>query len=633
MQNQKVHVMKKLYITLSGLLILGFAHGLGNPTQSNKASVISTTSTSNSQSAYHYYFRGETLKNALNKFANINGLQVRYNAGSRMLKKAVSGRITVRSNMDVLDQLANQYGFVWFIYSGTLYINSNQQIVKTIYVAPENMYSVKSVLDQSGLLNPKFGYSELPAENKLVVTGPETYVDLITRQIQDFKISPTAQQYAVYRLKYANATDTQLSFNNQTITIPGVATILQGLLQNTTSSSSGNSVSSDALDGRVNEEVKNASYKLNSTNAKVNNNTSSAKVTNNAIIQADNRLNTIIIRDKKANLDIYRNLIQLLDVPAPLIQVEVLIIHLDQDKLNEEGINWWATTKSGFQGGFGASNLSAKPGSDLSAYYGQINPAQLLVNNANTFMASLDFLQKKRFAKAVGKPSLATIDNLPAIVNVTENIYLNSVANQQPNNNNSNSSGSGGTTSNYNQMSLTTSLQITPHIIYDDFAKINLIKLSIVLQDGSISDPTSNVLSNTVQSNITSQAVLKEGQSILLAGYSKDTSEVINKQVPYLGSIPLLGWFFKSSSTQQKKIETVYLVTPKIIWNYDMYKLKDFVSVGGEKFNVGNGKFVNGVLPNTTSTADKSTADKSTADKSTEDKSTADKSTEDKDNQ
>ena len=346
------------------------------------------------------------------------------------------------------------------------------------------------------------------------------------------------------------------------------------------------------------------------------------------IIQADNRLNTIVIRDKKTNLDIYRNLIQLLDVPAPLIQVEVLIIHLDQDKLNEEGINWWATTKSGFQGGFGASNLSSKPGSDLSAYYGQINPAQLIVNNANTFMASLDFLQKNRVAKAVGKPSLATIDNLPAIVNVTENIYLNSVANQQPNNNNSN--GSNGTTNNYNQMNITTSLQITPHIIYDDFTKSNLIKLSIVLQDGSISDPTSNVLSNTVQSNITSQAVLKEGQSILLAGYSKDTSEVINKQVPFLGSIPLLGWFFKSSSTQQKKIETVYLVTPKIIWNYDMYKLKDFVSVGGEKFNVGNGKFVNGVLPNNSPIENKSPNNQSVDNKTTDNNSTNNKTTNNK---
>ena len=65
------------------------------------------------------------------------------------------------------------------------------------------------------------------------------------------------------------------------------------------------------------------------------------------LIEADRRLNTVIIRDKVENLGLYKNLIDLLDIPAPLIQVEVLVIHLDQQNLKSAGIDWWASAPQG----------------------------------------------------------------------------------------------------------------------------------------------------------------------------------------------------------------------------------------------------------------------------------------------
>jgi type III secretion protein C len=534
----------------------------------------------NSDNSFNYYFRGETLKQALDKYANTNGLKIKYSSMSDYMKlsKAVTGRISVAKQVDLLDTLAKQYGFKWFTYSGTLYITSNEDITKTIYVSPDNMPNVKSVLLQSGLLNTKFGYSELPAENKIVISGPIAYVNMVMEQIKSFNISPVAEQYAVYHLKYASAVDTILSFNNQQITIPGVATILQLMVQKGNINASSNRKPN--ISQNVMEPLTNSNQTKSTVDTNNDSNDSVAKV-GNSIIQADARLNTIIIRDKKTNLDMYKNLIKLLDVPAPLIQVDVLIIHLDKDVLDNEGIDWWASSNLGYKGGFNAGNLGNSNNNNLSFYYGQINPGQLLVSNANNFAVSLQFLEQHRVAKAVGRPSVATIDNIPAIVNVTENLYLNST----PQNGN-NSSGNNNNNNNYNNMSVTTSLQITPHVIYNSDTGKNDIKLAILLQDGSIADPTNSVLSNTVQSNINSQAVVQEGQSIVLAGYSKNTNEKIVKKVPFLGDIPLLGWFFRSSTVQTKKIDTIYLVTPKIVGFNDTTKLKDYVTVGGEQFDV-----------------------------------------------
>ena len=535
------------------------------------------------QNNYNYYFRGETLKQALERYATTNGLKVKYSSMSDYdkLNRAVTGRISVAKQIDLLDTLSKQYGFKWFMYSGTLYITSNEEITKTIYVSPDNMPNVKSVLLQSGLLNNKFGYSELPAENKIVISGPILYVNMILDQIKSFNISPVSEEYAVYHLKYASATDTILSFNNQQVTIPGVATILQSMTQR---SSLGNSVNRRAnISQNVSEPLTNTNQ-INKDNGVSNqDNIDNMAKSGASLIQADSRLNTIIIRDKKPNLEMYKNLIKLLDVPAPLIQVDVLIIHLDNDVLNSQGVEWWASSNLGYKGGFNSSNVG-NSNNNLSFYYGQINPGQLLVSNANNFAASLQFLEQHRVAKAVGRPSVATIDNIPAMVNVTENLYLNSTP--QGGNTSNNSNNNNNNNNNYNNMSVTTSLQITPHVIYDSNTGKNNIKLSILLQDGSIADPTSNVLSNTVQSNINSQAVVQEGQSIVLAGYSKNTTENVVKKIPLLGDIPILGWFFRSSSEQVKKIDTIYLVTPRIVGFNDTSKLKDYVTAGGEQFNI-----------------------------------------------
>lgn len=84
-----------------------------------------------------------------------------------------------------------------------------------------------------GLLDERFGYAEMPQNDNQVVTGPAEYVQLIQEQVSGLNVVPVNQQFAVFRLKYAS-TDLQYTFNNQPITIPGVATVLQNLFKGTT---------------------------------------------------------------------------------------------------------------------------------------------------------------------------------------------------------------------------------------------------------------------------------------------------------------------------------------------------------------------------------------------------------------
>lgn len=532
--------------------------------------VKTSTSSQDGSKDYNYFFHGEDLQTALNHYAQGVGLELYVSHDINMiLTKHVSGQISVAKPDDILDVLASRYGFSWFIYSDKLYISSKSKNSVAKKVQAEDMPSVRTLLSQDGLLASKFGYLEIPSQNSIIISGPQTYVDLVSKKIDQLKLSPVSQQFAVYRLKYASANDVMLNFNNQQITIPGVATILQSLLQGGQNPSS--LIGSSGLSAQVAEPVPNNAHNSSDSSAGAAQKQPMAPAPgslSSPLVQADNRSNSIVIRDKRQNLIVYKNLIETLDVPTPLIQVEVMIIHLDQQNLENAGINWWGTTNN-ITAAAGISGLNP------ATSYGNVFPGQLLITNMQTFATSLQFLEQNKYAKTVAKPSLATTDNIPAIINVTENIFLDTPEGIMAN------------VANSAMLStqITQALQITPHVVYGKNHSRE-VRLSIVLQDGAIRSQNQNSLPNTVQSTITSQAIIKEGQSIILAGYTRDQKMSVEKKIPVLGDVPVLGWFFKTKRTDVHNVTTVYLVTPKIIHQLDVKSLKEFVSIGNDKINI-----------------------------------------------
>lgn len=547
------------------------------------SSTPSVSSSGKSNAKYYYFYTGETLAQALQMFAKntTQQLQVGTDVSNSVLNKHVIGRFGVEQSNQLLDILAKQYGFNWFSYSGVIYITSQKTVSQSIMVDSASMSSIQNTLATQGLLNDRFGFSTLPSQNRIIITGPAQYVSMLAAQIHALDVAPQAEQFAIYHLKYANATDLILNFNGKDVTIPGVATILQALL------SKDQSVANKELNSQTIEPIKNQAEALlasrgsgkSSTDNPASNdspNTNTGVVTT-PIIQADNRLNTIIIRDKKENLGIYQQLISLLDVPAPLIEVDVLDISLDEEKLQDAGINWLASI-GGATTGFGVSKLltqTTAAQNNIALYSGGIAPGQSLVNSTANFMIGLNFLQHHDFAQTVSRPSLVTTDNLPAIISSVNTMYLT------PGGIYPNSSFQVNQTS----ASVTTALSITPHVIYLDNNQKE-IKLSIILQDGSINELSNSVYPDTVQDSLNSQAVITEGQSLLIAGYSKSVKSMVETKVPILGDIPLLGWFFKRTRAKDHKLATVYLVTPKILYPGHAANVNSYTVVDNNKIPI-----------------------------------------------
>lgn len=574
--------MKKIFLIMmcAGVCQLGFADPA--PSVAGKSATTGVHS---------YFFNGRSLKTSLEEIARNNGLSIQFTdkLSPTILKQGINGQFSVAEVKDLLTQLGSHYGFNWFIYSGRIYITSNSEVSEKISADASDFVAIHNNLRQMGLLDERFGYAEMPQNDNLVVTGPAEYVQLIKEQVTGLNVLPVNQQFAVFRLKYASATDLQYTFNNQPITIPGVATVLQNLFKGTNGAKNG----SGRVSPQVTEQLSNKpgnSKKTAANNSGDNSAGDSSAATaadgrsTSPWIQADARLNTIIIRDKASNLPIYRQLIQELDVVAPLIQVEVLVFKLNQDKLSEAGVNWWFSGGNASVG-LGAQRLNnSQLSNNLSFSYNQVSPGNLMVTDAFSFANSLRFLEQNQYAQTVAKPSLATIDNIPAIVSITKNFY-DTVSTNGSNTNDENDFNSG-----LIDGAITQALEITPHVIFDGDKRS--IRLSITLEDGSIEQSSQASLPSTTQSQITSQAIVDEGQSVILAGYTKDSKHNVITKVPGLSDIPLVGWLFTSKTTVTNKEVTLYLVTPKIISEKNMFKIGNQVNVGEQAIKLPNDKIV-----------------------------------------
>ena len=58
---------------------------------------------------------------------------------------------------------------------------------------------------------------------------------------------------------------------------------------------------------------------------------------------------------------------------------------------------------------------------------------------------------------------------------------------------------------------------------------------------------------------------IKDGDTLVIAGMMRESDSKTISKVPFLGDLPGIGSFFRSTSTTRNKSELVILVTPKII--------------------------------------------------------------------
>ncbi|WP_051237483.1 type III secretion system outer membrane ring subunit SctC [Ottowia thiooxydans] len=521
--------------------------------------------------SYNYYADKATpLATVLREFAGSFSLTLDL---SPQLTGSVNGRFQARTPTEFLNQLGGVYGFQWFTHAGTLFISrSNEIATSSINSSGARITAMRQALTSLGVLDARFGWGELPEQGLALVSGPPAYVDLVKRTIENLPLVAGGQQVAVFRLKHASVDDRTMTYRDRQITTKGLAQVLRDLVMGDSASvpgvnndavsrlaaplrASGNPPSGPlrSVDSRMATAPALAgSVSLQSEDADVTREGSANLVASRRrmpSIQADSRLNALIIQDTPERLPMFKALIEQLDVPTALIEIEALIIDVNSTRLDELGIAWGGR-KGGLAAGFGdvTSSTGALTISAAARNTG-ISTTSTVLDAGNYLVTRIRALEQMGEASIQSRPSILTLDNTGALLDLSETFYIRT---------------SGERVATVTPVTVGTTLKVTPRFISPSGIGPT-VQLDVDIEDGQIQDREVDNLPTVRRSTVSTQALVGENQTLLIGGYNTQYTTQANDRIPLLGAIPLVGALFSHKVNTLQARERLFLIKPRVV--------------------------------------------------------------------
>ena len=293
----------------------------------------------------------------------------------------------------------------------------------------------------------------------------------------------------------------------------------------------------------------------------------------------DERTNTLIVKDTEEVISEVRRTLQKLDIPIRQVMISSRIV-IATDEFTKElgsrfGVTQANTNSSGFAattGTFrGADTISSSGISNITntgtpepfTYPSGILAADRLnVNLATSGAAAgsiafavlsgsslidleISALQAENEGEVISSPRVVTADrHVARIEQGVEIPYLSA-------------SSSGATQVEFKKAVL--SIEVTPQITPDDR----------VIMDLSVNNDTVGEIYAGIPSidtrEVTTQVLVNNGDTVVLGGIYEQIKRNEVDKVPFLGDIPLIGYFFRHTLESDERRELLVFVTPKIL--------------------------------------------------------------------
>lgn len=283
-------------------------------------------------------------------------------------------------------------------------------------------------------------------------------------------------------------------------------------------------------------------------------------------IQADESLNALVIRAEPALMNELRGVIAQLDVRRAQILIEAAIVEVGGDNGLNLGFQWAAGDPEKGVGGVNFSNF----GISLNDVIGSVvagQPTNTLGDGVTIGGGETDssgnlrwggFLQALASSKDVNllsTPSITTLDNQEASIIVGQNVPF--VTGQS-------TSASAGVTNPFTTIQredVGISLKVTPHLAGPNSVRL-VLEQEVSAVEGVVSGSADII---TSKRSINTTVLADNMETVVLGGLIRDDNEKTVRKVPILGSIPVLGVLFRSTSTQRVKRNLMVFLRPTII--------------------------------------------------------------------
>jgi len=255
-------------------------------------------------------------------------------------------------------------------------------------------------------------------------------------------------------------------------------------------------------------------------------------------IEADPNQNAVIVRDYEDAMPLHQDLIAQLDKSPQLIEIQVTIVDVDRAKLDDLGVNWQ----------FNDQRNSISLGGGVAANQDGGLTLNTVLGNAGNFLSRINALSKTGSAQVISRPQVLTLSNLEAVLATDQSFFVRVAGREDVD---------------LFDVSVGTSLRVVPAIAGDP--NDPQIRLRVAIEDGSLTDKTVDNIPIIDRARLTTQAVIFDGQSLLLGGLVRDETSNDTRKVPVLGDVPVAGRLFKRKIDTKTTQERLFLISPRIV--------------------------------------------------------------------
>ena len=277
-------------------------------------------------------------------------------------------------------------------------------------------------------------------------------------------------------------------------------------------------------------------------------------------LRVDKRTKTLIVTDLPAAMEKVAKLIATFDRKSRQVFIEAKIVQVSLQDASDFGINWdhlfqginprfslqMASTVGAPIGGSGANLVyrTLLGGSDLSVV--------------------MHALQTIGDTKILSSPHIATVDGQEATIKVIRN---QPYVEQQFESGTTNVIGQ-----TYKFVEVGVSLNVTPRINEDRMIAMEIKPEISDIPEWYRGDPQQGT--PVVEKSVAETSVLvKDGETIIIAGLIRNERIDSTDSVPFLGRIPLIGNLFKYTSHNNANNELVVFLTPRLITGEEPFPL------------------------------------------------------------
>jgi len=253
------------------------------------------------------------------------------------------------------------------------------------------------------------------------------------------------------------------------------------------------------------------------------------------------------------------------------VMVETMIVEVVLNDDLRYGVDWFLRT-GGNPDQLNREGIGQTPLSLVTLATGGVasrtlfTPARYLFQfTQDKVNALLSMLEERTQVRVIASPRIFATDNQKARVSSGSRVpFLTAVP------------GAPGTqsTQNIDTRDVGIILELTPHINED-----RTINMAIRQEVSNVTTETFFGAPVVDTREVETTVLVKDGMSVILGGIMKEERRTIDRQIPLLGDLPLVGMLFRSSQSLIQRQELLLILTPRVVTKLeeakDLYKERD----------------------------------------------------------